>query len=318
MTAPQDRPFEVSFEFFPPNSPEMEDTLWRSIKRLEPLSPRFVSVTYGAAGSTRERTHRTVRRILDATSLVPAAHLTCVGATRADIDEVADDYWNAGVRHIVALRGDPAGGSDRYSPHPGGYPFAAELVHGLRARREFEISVAAYPEGHPEAQSHDADLDNLKRKIDAGATRAITQFFFFNDVYFRFLERARRAGITVPIVPGIMPVTNFVQMRRFAEKAGAMVPNSMARLFEGLEHDPDTRKLVAATVAAEQCQTLARQGVKEFHFYTLNRADLSFAICHILGLRPVPGSEQASPQTSPQTSPSVSPQASAQAAGGPA
>jgi methylenetetrahydrofolate reductase (NADPH) len=288
MATPLTDPLSISFEFFPPNTPEMEETLWRSIKRLEPLAPRFVSVTYGAAGSTRERTHRTVRRIIDETTLIPAAHLTCVGATSGDIDEVADEYWAAGVRHVVALRGDPPAGATRYEPHPNGYPYAAELVHGLRARHDFEISVAAYPEGHPDALSPAADLDNLKRKIDAGATRAITQFFFFNDVYFRFVERARRAGITVPIVPGIMPVTNFVQMKKFAAKAGTEVPDSMARVFEGLENDPDTRKLVAATVVAEQCTTLARQGVREFHFYTLNRADLSFAICHILGLRPKP------------------------------
>lgn len=279
-------PFEVSFEFFPPKTAEMEETLWRSIKRLEPLAPRFVSVTYGAGGSTRERTHRTVRRILEETTLVPAAHLTCAGAARDEIDAVAAAYWDSGVRHIVALRGDPPAGEPRYTPHPGGYAFASDLVDGLRARREFEISVAAYPEGHPEAPSLRADLDNLKRKIDAGATRAITQFFFDNDVYFRFVERAQRAGITVPIVPGIMPVTNFVQTRRFAALTGASVPARMGWLFEGLENDPETRRLVAATVAAEQCLALAKNSVNEFHFYTLNRADLSFAICHILGLRP--------------------------------
>jgi methylenetetrahydrofolate reductase (NADPH) len=279
-------PFAVSFEFFPPNTAEMEETLWRSIKRLEPLAPRFVSVTYGAAGSTRERTHRTVRRLVEETALVPAAHLTCVGASRAEVDEVADAYWAAGIRHIVALRGDPPAGDTAYAPVVGGYPFAVDLVRGLRARHDFEVSVSAYPEGHPEATSLQADLDNLKRKIDAGATRAITQFFFDNAVYFRFVERAQRAGITVPIVPGIMPVTNFVQMRKFAATAGTSVPSTLSWLFEGLEHDADTRKLVAATVAAEQCQGLARQGVNEFHFYTLNRADLSYAICHILGLRP--------------------------------
>jgi methylenetetrahydrofolate reductase (NADPH) len=291
-------PFRISFEFFPPNTPEMEETLWRSIKRLEPLAPQFVSVTYGAAGSTRERTHRTVRRILAETSLNPAAHLTCVGAARADIDAVADEYWESGVRHIVALRGDaPAGAAAKYVPHADGYPFACDLVHGLRKRHAFEISVAAYPEAHPEAASPDADLDNLKRKVDAGATRAMTQFFFDNDVYFRFIDRARRAGITIPIVPGIMPVTNFVQMRRFATQAGASVPAKMASLFEGLENDPDTRKLVAATVAADQCVALASQGVNEFHFYTLNRADLSFAICHILGLRPLSVTGHPSPVT---------------------
>jgi methylenetetrahydrofolate reductase (NADPH) len=291
-------PFEVSFEFFPPNTAEMEETLWRSIKRLEPLAPRFVSVTYGAAGSARERTHRTVTRILTETSLVPAAHLTCVGAPRAEIDAVADRYWDGGVRHVVALRGDmPAGSVGAYTPLDGGYAYAADLVAGLRARHPFEVSVAAYPEGHPEATSLRADLDNLKRKIDAGATRAITQFFFDNDVYYRFVERAQRAGITVPIVPGIMPVSNFVRTRRFAATAGATVPARMGWLFEGLEDDPDTRRLVAATVAAEQCVALAQQGVYEFHFYTLNRADLSYAICHVLGLRPrgapaVPGAER--------------------------
>ncbi len=288
-------PFSVSFEFFPPNTPEMEETLWRSTKRLEPLAPRFVSVTYGAGGGTRERTHRTVRRILAETSLVPAAHLTCVGSSRDEVNAVAEEYWNAGVRHIVALRGDPPAGVAKYAAHPEGYSYAHHLVQGLRSRRDFEISVAAYPEGHPEASSLDADIDNLKRKIDAGATRAITQFFFYNDLYLRFLDRVQRAGITVPIVPGIMPVTNFVQMQKFAAKAGASVPPRMARVFEGLEHDPETRKLVAATVAAEQCEALARQGVNEFHFYTLNRADLSFAICHILGLRPREGTGDKGP-----------------------
>ncbi|MEX2182354.1 MAG: methylenetetrahydrofolate reductase [NAD(P)H] [Gemmatimonadaceae bacterium] len=279
-------PFQVSFEFFPPKTPEMEATLWRSITRLAPMAPRFVSVTYGAGGSTRERTHNTVRRILGETSLVPAAHLTCVAATSEQIDAVADDYWNVGVRHVVALRGDIPGGEAPYFPTPGGYAYAAELVEGLRKRHDFELSVAAYPETHPEAKSPEADLDNLKRKIDAGATRAITQFFFDNWTYIRFVDRARKAGITVPIVPGIMPVTNFTQMVKFAKVAGATVPPAFARLFEGLDDDPDTRKLVAATVAAEQCQQLAQAGITEFHFYTLNRADLAYAICHILGLRP--------------------------------
>jgi methylenetetrahydrofolate reductase (NADPH) len=250
-----------------------------------------VSVTYGAAGSTRERTHRTVGRILAETSLVPAAHLTCIGASRSEIDAVGDAYWESGVRHVVALRGDmPAGADAPYAPRPDGYSYACDLVAGLRRRHDFEVSVAAYPEGHPEAVSADADLDILKRKIDAGATRAITQFFFYNDVFYRFLDRARRAGVTIPIVPGIMPVTNFVQMQRFAGRAGASVPARMGWLFEGLEQDPETRKLVAATVAAEQCLALASQGIGEFHFYTLNRADLSYAICHILGLRATPGS----------------------------
>jgi len=279
-------PFQISFEFFPPKTPEMEATLWRSITRLAPLGPRFVSVTYGAGGSTRERTHSTVRRILTETNVIPAAHLTCVAATREEIDAVADGYWDAGVRHVVALRGDIPGGEAPYFPTPGGYAYAAELVEGLRKRHDFEVSVAAYPEVHPEAKSPQDDLDNLKRKIDAGATRAITQFFFDNWSYLRFVDRARKAGITVPIVPGLMPVSNFTQMVKFAKVAGASVPASMARLFDGLEEDADTRKLVAATVAAEQVQQLAQAGVTEFHFYTLNRADLAYAICHILGLRP--------------------------------
>ena len=279
-------PFQVSFEFFPPKTAEMEETLWKSITRLAPLAPRFVSVTYGAGGSTRERTHNTVRRILQETSLVPAAHLTCVAATREQIDEVADDYWTVGVRHIVALRGDIPGGEAPYFPTPGGYAYATELVEGLRKRRDFEVSVAAYPETHPEAKSPQDDLDNLKRKIDAGATRAITQFFFDNWTFLRFVDRARKAGITVPIVPGIMPVTNFTQMVKFAKITGATIPPSFARMFDGLDQDVETRKLVAATVAAEQCQQLAQAGVTEFHFYTLNRADLAYAICHVLGLRP--------------------------------
>ncbi len=282
-------PFQVSFEFFPPKSAEMEQTLWTSITRLAPLAPRFVSVTYGAGGSTRERTHNTVRRLMSETPLVAAAHLTCVAATREEIDAVADDYWAAGVRHVVALRGDIPGGEAPYFPTPGGYAYAAELVEGLRKRHDFEISVAAYPETHPEAKSSQDDLDNLKRKIDAGATRAITQFFFDNWSYLRFVDRARKAGITVPIVPGIMPVTNFTQMVKFAKTAGATIPAAFARMFEGLEQDADTRKLVAATVAAEQCQQLAQVGVTEFHFYTLNRADLTYALCHILGLRPHAG-----------------------------
>lgn len=284
LTSP--RPFKVSFEFFPPKTPESEQTLWRSIKRLESLAPRFVSVTYGAGGSTRERTHNTVRRIVEETALVPAAHLTCVGATREEVDAVACAYWSAGVRHVVALRGDPPAGETEYRPHPGGYSNAEALVEGLRRIRDFEIDVAAYPERHPASPTVEADLDNLKRKIDAGATRAITQFFFDNEVFFRFLDQVRASGITVPVVPGIMPVTNFSQMCRFAGVTGASVPSRLGRLFEGLDDDPETRKLVAATVAAEQVQQLAEQGVDEFHFYTLNRADLAYAICHILGMRP--------------------------------
>ena len=279
---------QVSFEFFPPKSPEMEETLWRAIKRLEPLAPRFVSVTYGAGGSTRERTHRTLKRILQETTLLPAAHLTCVAATRDEVDAVSRDYWDAGVRHVVALRGDPPRESGHYAATPGGYAWASELVAGVRGVGNFEVTVAAFPEGHPESHSVWADLDNLKRKLDAGATRAITQFFFENDVYFRFLDRCHKAGITCEIVPGIMPVTNFRQMTGFAATAGASVPRWLATRFEGLDDDADTRKLVAATVVAEQVQELASQGVREFHFYTLNRADLTFAICHILGLRPLP------------------------------
>ncbi|MBX3174455.1 MAG: methylenetetrahydrofolate reductase [NAD(P)H] [Gemmatimonadaceae bacterium] len=282
-------PFQVSFEFFPPKTAEMEATLWRSITRLAPLAPRFVSVTYGAGGSTRERTHQTVHRILEETSLTPAAHLTCVSATREEIDAVAEDYWNAGVRHVVALRGDVPGSEAPYFPTPGGYAYAAELVEGLRKRHDFELSVAAYPEVHPEAKSPQDDLDNLKRKLDAGATRAITQFFFDNWSFLRFVDRARKAGITAPIVPGIMPVTNFVQTAKFAKTAGAAIPPSFARHFDGLEDDPDTRKLVAASLVAEQVTQLSQAGVTEFHFYTLNRADLAYAICHLLGLRAQPG-----------------------------
>ena len=280
-------PFEVSFEFFPPKTPEMEETLWRAVKRIEPLAPQFVSVTYGAGGSTRERTHKTVQRILNETSLVPAAHLTCADATCAEVNEVANSYWEMGVRHIVALRGDPPSGIAKYSPHPDGYAWASDLVAALKKQHDFEITVATFPEGHPDSRSLDAELDNLKRKIDAGATRAITQFFFDNWTYLRFVDSARKAGITVPIVPGLMPVTNFTQMSRFAAAAGATVPRTMAPLFEGLENDPETRKLVAVTVAAEQCRQLADAGITEFHFYTLNRADLAYALCHLLGLRPV-------------------------------
>lgn len=286
LNRPDSRPFGVSFEFFPPKSEEMEAQLWRAVERLAPLSPSFVSVTYGAGGSTRERTHATVRRLLAETTLRPAAHLTCVSATRDEILDVAREYWESGVRHLVALRGDPAAGvGTAYEPHPGGFAYASDLVQGLRKRFDFELSVSAYPETHPAAGSMQAEIDNLKRKVDAGATRAITQFFFDNAIYLRYVERARAAGITVPIVPGIMPVTNFGQTRRFAAMCGTSVPESMARHFDGLEEDADTRKLVAATLAAEQCTKLADEGVEDFHFYTLNRADLAYAICHILGLR---------------------------------
>ncbi len=284
--SPSSARLKVSFEFFPPKTPEMEERLWAAIKRLEPLGPRFVSVTYGAGGSTRERTHNTVRRILAETSLTPAAHLTCVGATRTEVDEVARAYWANGVRHIVALRGDAPDGAGSYHPHSDGYAYAVDLVRGLKRIADFEISVAAYPETHPAALSPAADLDNLKLKIDAGADRAITQYFFDEGVFLRFLERVRRAGVTVPIVPGILPVTNFKQVTAFSKACGASIPRWLADLFEGLDNDHETRRLVAATVAAEQCRVLQANGIDEFHFYTLNRADLTFAISHILGLRP--------------------------------
>jgi methylenetetrahydrofolate reductase (NADPH) len=277
----------VSFEFFPPKSDAMEETLWRSIRRLEPLRPEYVSVTYGAGGSTRERTHATVGRMLRETTLKPAAHLTCVSATREDVDEVIRDYWDLGVRHIVALRGDPPGGvGERYEPTPGGYINAADLVSGIKKIAPFEISVACYPEKHPESPSVEADIDMLKEKIDAGATGAISQFFFDNEVYFRFLDRVLAAGITVPIVPGLIPIHNFRQASRFAERSGASMPDWIGHRFEGLDDDQETRHLVAATVVAEQVMGLVDQGLTEFHFYTLNRADLVYAICHLLGLRP--------------------------------
>lgn len=278
---------KVSFEFFPPKTEEMEATLWDSIERLAPLEPSFVSVTYGAGGSTRERTHATVSRIIKDTVLKPAAHLTCVAATKPEVDEVIRDYWMAGVRHIVALRGDPVGGvGTKYESHPGGYEGSPELVAGIKAIGDFEVSVSAYPERHPESPSLDTDIDMLKRKVDAGATRAITQFFFDNDVYLRYLDRVRAAGITIPIVPGIVPVQNFKQTAGFAARTGASVPDWLARRFEGLENDPATRKLIAAAVAAEQALDLVDRGVTEFHFYTMNRADLVYAVCHLLGMRP--------------------------------
>jgi methylenetetrahydrofolate reductase (NADPH) len=273
----------VSFEFFPPKTEKMEDQLWDAITQLAPLGPRFVSVTYGAGGSTRERTHATVARIIRETGLVPAAHLTCVAASKGEIAEIADQYWEAGVRHIVALRGDPPGSDQGFVAHPDGYASAAELVAGLRARHDFEISVAAYPEVHPEAASAQADLDNLKRKLDAGATQAITQFFFSTDAYFRFLDKALAAGITAPILPGIMPVTSFAAIRRMS--ANTTIPAWMEQLFEGLDDRPGPRALVAATVAAEFCRRLYDGGVRDFHFYTLNRAEQAYAICHLLGLR---------------------------------
>lgn len=277
---------EVSFEFFPPKSEKMEETLWETMKTLEPLGPRFVSVTYGAGGSTRERTHATVERIVRETGVPAAAHLTCVDATRDEIAEVARAYWEAGVRHIVALRGDPPVQGTRFLPHPQGYAGAAELVAGLKSVAPFEISVACYPETHPDAQSAAADLDNLKRKLDAGASRAITQFFFEPETFFRFQDRAAAAGIDAEITPGIMPVSNFAAIQRMSAMCGTTVPPWLARLFEGLDEHPAARQLVAATVSAELCRRLYAGGVRQFHFYTLNRAELSYAICHLLGLRP--------------------------------
>lgn len=278
----------VSFEFFPPKSEKMEEQLWSSINRLAPLAPEFVSVTYGAGGSTRERTHATVSRIVGETALRPAAHLTCVNATKEEVDDVARAYWAAGVRHIVALRGDPADGvGSSYQPHPGGYANAADLTAGLKKIGNFEISVAGYPEKHPESKTLTTDMDNLKAKVDAGADRIITQFGFDNTHYLRFLERARAAGVWVPIIPGIVPIHNFRQVAGFAVRAGATVPAWLARRFEGLEDDVQSTHLVAAAVATEQAMDLVDEGVKTFHFYTLNRADLVYAICHLLGLRPL-------------------------------
>jgi methylenetetrahydrofolate reductase (NADPH) len=277
----------VSFEFFPPKNDKMEEALWASVNRLAPFRPEFVSVTYGAGGSTRERTHNTVTRLIGETGLRPAAHLTCVNATREEVDEVARAYWAAGVRHIVALRGDPVGGvGSRYEPHPGGYANAAELVAGLKKIGNFEISVAGYPEKHPESPSVDADIENLKAKVDAGADRVITQFGFDNAFYLRYLERARAAGIWVPIMPGIVPIHNYKQVAGFAIRAGATVPAWITRRFEGIENDTGTSHLVAAAVATEQVMDLVDEGLRQFHFYTLNRADLVYATCHLLGLRP--------------------------------
>ena len=275
----------VSFEFFPPKTEKMEAQLWSAIETLTPLGPQFVSVTYGAGGSTRERTHNTVARIARETPLAAAAHLTCVAASKAEIDDIADAYWEAGVRHIVALRGDPPEAGGRFEPHPDGYRGAAELVEGLKKRHDFEISVSAYPEVHPEATSAQGDLDNLKRKLDAGATRAITQFFFEPATYFRFMDKVRGQGIDADIVPGIMPVSNFAAVQRMSAMCNTDVPRWMARLFDGLDDLPAARQLVSSTIAAELCRKLHEGGVRDFHFYTLNRAEMSYAICHLLGLR---------------------------------
>lgn len=282
-------PPRVSFEFFPPRSATMEENLWRAIAKLAPLEPLFVSVTYGAGGSTRERTHGTVKRIVAETHLLPAAHLTCVAASRDDVNEVARSYWAAGVRHIVALRGDPTEGvGAKFVPHPQGYATSAALVAGLKALAPFEISVGCYPEGHPESTRAGQDIDALKAKVDAGASRAITQFFFAPDAFLRFRDRAVKAGVEIPIVPGIMPIANFKNVCSFAGKAGASVPESLHELYAGLDEDPETLKLISATVAAELCLALRKEGVEDFHFYTLNRPDLTFAVCRLLGLHPRP------------------------------
>ncbi len=276
---------QVSFEFFPPNTEKMNQTLWKSIERLAALQPRFVSVTYGADGSTRERTHAAVERIASQTSLTAAPHLTCIGANRAEIDDIAREYWDMGIRHLVALRGDPPTDVTGYEPHPNGYSYAADLVAGLRKVADFDISVAAYPEVHPEATNAIADLDNLRRKLDAGATRAITQFFFDVDKFLRFRDLCTAAGIESSIVPGILPITRFPQLQRFAEQCGASVPEWLSQRFAGLEDDAETRQMIAASVAIEQVRKLQAEGISEFHFYTLNRSELTFAICHALGVR---------------------------------
>lgn len=278
-------PVQVSFEFFPPADEAMERTLWASIERLAPLAPRFVSVTYGADGSTRDRTHRVVARVLRETGLTAAPHLTCIGASRGEILDVARRYWDQGIRHIVALRGDPPAGARGWSPRADGFAHASDLVAGLRGVGDFEVSVAAFPETHPEATSRAADLDNLQRKLDAGAARAITQFFFDTDLYLRFRDDCAARGIRAPIVPGILPITRFPQLTRFAARCGATVPDWLVERFEGLEDDPETRQMIAASVAIEQVARLRREGVDEFHFYTLNRAELAYAICHALGVR---------------------------------
>jgi methylenetetrahydrofolate reductase (NADPH) len=275
----------VSFEFFPPKDEQMEQTLWESVQRLTPLQPRFVSVTYGADGSTRTRTHNIVTRIHQTTSLTAAPHLTCIGAPREEILDIARNYWQHGIRHIVALRGDPPQGSGKYVPRPDGFAYAVDLVKGLKSVGDFEISVATYPEPHPEAPHAAFELDNLKAKLDAGAARAITQFFFDPDCFLRFRDRCAAAGITASIVPGILPITRFPQMLRMAQRCGASVPDSMVHRFAGLDDDPDTRRLIAAAVAIEQVQALQQHGVEEFHFYTLNRSELTYAICHALNVR---------------------------------
>jgi methylenetetrahydrofolate reductase (NADPH) len=289
MTKNNNSDVQVSFEFFPPKTPKSEETLWNTVERLAPLKPRFVSVTYGADGSTRDRTHRIISRINAETNQTGAPHLTCVDATTTEVDAIAKGYWDEGVRHIVALRGDPPQGAETYEPYPGGYEYASDLVTGLRNVADFDISVAAYPEGHPEAQSAAADMQNLKRKIEAGANRAITQFFFEADIYLRFRDQAVAAGINAPIVPGILPISNFASLLRFAGACGANVPGWLHDKFDGLDEDPETRQMISANIAIDLVEKLRREGVNEFHFYTLNRAELTYAICYALGLRPAAG-----------------------------
>jgi methylenetetrahydrofolate reductase (NADPH) len=282
ITAPK-----VSFEFFPPKTADMEQKLWDSVQRLAPIRPAFVSVTYGAGGSTRERTHSIVKRMVEETNLSPAGHITCVAATRDEIDGVLKAYWDAGVKRIVALRGDPTAGiGAKYEPHPNGYPYASDLIAGARRIGDFDVSVGCYPEVHPNAGSMSNEIENLKRKLDAGATRAITQFFFYSDVYFRFLDAVRDAGITAPVVPGIMLQSNFKGLQRMAKLCGATIPSRIAALYDGLDDDAETRDLVTAHVAADLCNRLAEQGVDQFHFYTMNRAGLSLSTCRLLGIRP--------------------------------
>jgi len=278
-------PITASFEFFPPKTDKMAENLWQTVQRLEALSPSFVSVTYGAGGSTRERTHRTVERILKETDLAPAAHLTCVGAAREEVDAIVRDYWDLGVRHLVALRGDPLTGiGSRYVPHEGGYAYASDLVSGIKKVANFDISVSGYPERHPESGSWQSEIDNLKRKVDAGADRIITQYFFDNDLFDDYLDRIAAAGINIPVIPGILPIHNFEQTMVFSAKCGTSIPQWLARRFAGLVDDPETRKLVGVSVACEQVMDLVDRGINDFHFYTMNRADLTYAICHMLGM----------------------------------
>ncbi|WP_153768218.1 methylenetetrahydrofolate reductase [NAD(P)H] [Labrenzia sp. CE80] len=278
-------PITASFEFFPPKSEKMAESLWTTVERLAPLAPSFVSVTYGAGGSTRERTHKTVERILNETDVLPAAHLTCVGASKAEVDAIIQDYWDMGVRHLVGLRGDPLEGIGAiYRPHPEGYAYASDLVAGIKSIGDFDVSVSGYPERHPESAGWDVEIDNLKRKVDAGADRIITQYFFDNDLFEAYLERIAKAGISIPVIPGIVPIHNFEQTMVFSAKCGTSIPDWLARRFAGLQDDPDTRKLVGAAVACEQVMDLVDRGVSDFHFYTMNRADLTYAICHMLGM----------------------------------